>query len=206
MIKLDLKYWNNILRHKSPEEIMNWALSLSERRIVTTSFGTYSSAILNLISKKDNSTKVIWCDTRYNTNKTYEHAQNLIHCLKLNVKIYRPLQDKETIESMFGLPSIDDPKYNKFKEVIKLEPFRRAIKEHQPEVWFTNIRFGQTKHRNSKNILSYSKDGILKISPFYYWSDEELDTYLSKNDLPKNESYFDIAKVLSNRECGIHFQ
>ena len=127
---------NNFVQHTLYEVIR-----LSERRIVTTSFGTYSSAILNLISKKDHSTKVIWCDTRYNTNKTYEHAQNLIHCLKLNVKIYRPLQDKETIESMFGLPSIDDPKYNKFKEVIKLEPFRRAIKEHQPEVWFTNIRF-----------------------------------------------------------------
>jgi len=206
MEKLDLKYWNNILKHKSPEEIVDWALRVSEGRIVTTSFGTYSAAILNLTSKKDNIIKVIWCDTRYNTNITYEHAQNLIEKLKLNIKIYQPLLDKETIEAMFGLPSIDDPKYNKFKEVIKLEPFRRALKEHQPEVWFTNIRFGQTKHRNSKNILSYSKDGILKVSPFYYWSDDDLEYYLSSNNLPKNESYFDIAKVLSNRECGIHFQ
>ena len=49
-----------------------------------------------------------------------------------------------------------------------------------------------------------SNDGILKISPFYYWSDEELDDYLKKNNLPKNPDYFDPVKALQSRECGIH--
>jgi phosphoadenosine phosphosulfate reductase len=80
------------------------------------------------------------------------------------------------------------------------------LKEHQPDLWFTNIRVRQTELRNKKDILSYSKDGILKISPFYYWTDTDLDAYLVKNNLPKNHQYFDPIKALQNRECGIHLQ
>ena len=78
------------------------------------------------------------------------------------------------------------------------------MKEHQPDVWFTNIRKGQTAFRNSLDILSLSKDGILKVSPFYNWSDEQLEEYLRKNDLPNETKYFDPTKVLQNRECGLH--
>ncbi len=206
MIALDLEHLNKELRYKTPEEIVDWALKLSKKRIVTTSFGSYSSSILNLVSKKDKNINVLWCDTGYNTSETYEFAQSLIHKLKLNINIYKPLIGRPLINSNFGLPSIHNPKYDEFKEVVKLEPFRRAIQDHQPEIWFTNIRFGQTNYRNTKDILSYSKDGILKVSPFYHWTDKELDDYLKINELPKNENYFDITKVLNHRECGIHFQ
>lgn len=206
MKTLDLKYSNKILRHKTPEEIIDWALKLSNKRIVTTSFGTYSSAILNLMSKKDKDIPVIWCDTGYNTSETYEYALNLIHKFKLHINIYKPLFSKTVVDSTFGLPGIYDPKYDEFKEVVKLEPFRRALNDHQPEIWFTNIRFGQTDFRNLKDILSYSVEGILKISPFYYWSDKELDDYLKMNGLKRNNNYFDVTKVSRQLECGIHFQ
>jgi phosphoadenosine phosphosulfate reductase len=202
---LNLKYLNNKLRNKAPEEIMDWALKLSDKRIVTTSFGSYSSAILNLVSKKDKEIKVIWCDTGYNTKETYEYAYSLIHKLNINIRIYKPVLNQSKIYSTFGIPNLFDPKFDEFREVVKLEPFRRAIQEHQPEIWFTNISKGQTELRNTKNILSIGKDGILKVSPFYYWTDSDLDRYITLNNLPKNENYFDITKVLKHRECGIHF-
>lgn len=206
MKTLNLKYLNKKLRNKTPEEIVDWALKLSKKRMVTTSFGSYSSAILNLVSKKDNKINVVWCDTGYNTTETYEFAQDLIHKFKLNINIYKPLLSKTVIESSYGFPNTDDPKFNEFKDIVKLEPCRRALREHQPKIWFTNIRSGQTVFRDSIDILSYSKDGILKVSPFYHWSDQELDEYLKANNLPKNDNYFDVTKVLSHRECGIHYQ
>ena len=39
-----------------------------------------------------------------------------------------------------------------FTEIVKLEPFRRALKEHNPEIWFTNIRVRQTQYRNYQDI------------------------------------------------------
>jgi phosphoadenosine phosphosulfate reductase len=76
--------------------------------------------------------------------------------------------------------------------------------EHRPDVWFTNLRKGQTAFRDSIDILSYSADGVLKVSPFYNWSDEEMDKYLEKNNLGNETKYFDPTKVLGNRECGLH--
>ena len=82
--------------------------------------------------------------------------------------------------------------------------YLHAMKEHEPDVWFTNIRKGQTSFRDSIGILSYAADGTLKVSPFYNFSDEELDSYLEAHQLPNEFKYFDPTKVLSNRECGLH--
>ena len=204
MLKIDIEAENKRLRKKTPIEIIEWAISLSEKRVVTTSFGTYSAVLLSTINQMDKKMNVLWCDTGYNNHQTYKHANSLIEDYKLNISIYTPKQTRGYIDVTLGLPTVDDPKHEDFTELVKLEPFRRALEEHQPEVWFTNIRVRQTELRDSKDILSYSNDGILKVSPFYYWSDEELDDYLKKNNLPKNPDYFDPVKALQSRECGIH--
>lgn len=204
MLKIDIEAENKRLRKKTPIEIIEWAISLSEKRVVTTSFGTYSAVLLSTINRMDKKMNVLWCDTGYNNHQTYKHANSLIEDYKLNISIYTPKQTRGYIDVTLGLPTVDDPKHEYFTELVKLEPFRRALEEHQPEVWFTNIRVRQTELRDSKDILSYSNDGILKVSPFYYWSDEELDDYLKKNNLPKNPDYFDPVKALQSRECGIH--
>ena len=206
MIAIDIDIWNKKLKDKSPIEIAQWALELSENRIVTTSFGVYSSVLLSTMSQLDNDIRVVWCDTLYNQPSTYEHAANLIDEYDLNIRKYKSLQTKAEIDSTIGLPNLEDDNHDEFSEVVKLEPFRRALKEENPDIWFTNIRIRQTEFRDKKDILSYSKEGILKVSPFYYWSDKDLDQYIQDNELAKNADYFDPIKALLNRECGIHFQ
>ena len=202
----DIEFWNKELKNKTPDQIIDWALTLTDERIVTTSFGIYSEVLLSTFFRKDKNIDVIWCDTGYNIQETYDHAINVINKYKLNVHTYVPLKSREYLDVTLGLPEVTDPKHAEFTEIVKLEPFRRALAEHKPKVWFTNIRVRQTELRSKKDILSYSKDGILKISPFYYWTDEDLDRYIEENKLNKNVNYFDVTKVLANRECGIHFQ
>ena len=208
MIKdsMELAFWNAKLKDKTPNEIIQWALTLTKNRLVTTSFGVYSSVLLSTISKHDNQIKVIWCDTLYNTSSTYQHAHQLIQEYNLNIHQYQPLLSKEEIDATIGLPSVEDYGHVQFSEVVKLEPFRRALEEHRPKLWFTNIRVRQTELRNKKDVLSFSKNGILKVSPFYYWTDDDLDHYIIANGLSKNVDYFDPIKALHNRECGIHLQ
>lgn len=203
---LNIEFWNKELKNRPPEEIINWALQLSDKRILTTSFGKYSAVLLSTFFKLDKDIKVIWCDTGYNIPETYNHALELREKFQLNIYPYVPKQTKAFIDLTLGFPDVFNPKHKEFTEIVKLEPFRRALSEHQPEVWFTNIRVRQTKLRESKDILSWSKNRILKVSPFYYWTDNDLDNYLNINNLPKNSTYFDPVKVLDNRECGIHLQ
>ena len=204
MLKINIEVLNKELRHKRPDDIIEWALGLTQKRIVTTSFGVHSAALLSTIHKKDKNIDVVWCDTRLNLSETYDHASYLINMFNLKINIYSPLTKKHDLIASRDIPHFGDSEHQEISEIYKLEPFRRALNEHQPELWFTNIRVRQTEYRDSKDILSYSKKGILKVSPFYYWSDADLDHLLIENELPKNDTYFDPIKGLIKRECGIH--
>lgn len=199
-----VRHLNQQLKGIPPEEIISWALDRSKRPVLTTNFRPYEVAILHAVTDIDRRVPVIWCDTGYNTPQTYRHAEELIVKLQLDIRLYVPKQTAAHRDAIMGIPDIDDPRHELFTEQVKLEPFRRAMSEHQPDVWFTNLRQGQTAHRDTLDILSLSKDGILKVSPFYYWSDSQLDVYLESRDLPNEHTYFDPTKVLENRECGLH--
>ena len=201
---IDLVTLNRQLKDKTPLEIVKTVLAFAKNPVVTTNFRPYESAILHLVTAMENKVKVIWCDTGYNTPQTYKHAETLINDLALNVHLYVPKQTVAHRNIVLGLPNIEDPNHKVFTEQVKLEPFRRAMDEHQPDVWFTNLRKGQTAFRDSIDIVSKSKDGVLKVSPFYNWSDEELNQYLEEYELPNEFTYFDPTKVESNRECGLH--
>ena len=187
-----------------PEEIISWAVKHGKTPVVTTNFRPYEVAILHAVSQVSQDIPVIWCDTGYNTPKTYKHAEELIERLRLNIKLYVPKQTSAHRDAVMGIPQIDDPRHAEFTKQVKLEPFARAMADFKPDVWFTNLRKGQTALRDSLDILSLSKDGVLKVSPFYHYSDTQLDSYLRKFDLPNEHNYFDPTKVLANRECGLH--
>ena len=201
---MELQKINASLRDKSPEEIVEWAIQQAKKPVVTTNFRPYESAILHLTTKVSPTLDVVWCDTGYNTSATYRHAKELIEKLNLNIHIYVPQQSVGYRNVVLGIPEVDTPEHKIFSDQVKLEPFQRAMKIHAPDVWFTNLRKGQTAFRDGIDIVSQGKDGILKVSPFYNFSDEELDLYLAKHQLPNENNYYDPTKVLENRECGIH--
>jgi phosphoadenosine phosphosulfate reductase len=204
IMSLNLEEINKKLQDKSPAEIISWAISFAKNPVITTNFRPYEVAILNAVTEVQKNVKVIWCDTGYNTDETYKHAEEIIKKLNLNIHLYTPKQTVAHRNVVLGVPSIEDPKHAIFTEQVKLEPFSRALKDHQPDVWFTNLRKGQTAFRNSIDVVSASKDGIIKVSPFYNWTDEQLNRYLIEKNLPNEFIYFDPTKVESNRECGLH--
>ncbi len=205
-VQNNLNLWNSFLREATPEEIITWALDLAKRPMLSTSFGNHSASLVHACAHQKPDILTVWCDTGYNTPQTYRFARQLIQKYQLNMAIYTPKQTTAYRDAIMGIPSIEDPAHEVFTEQVKLEPFRRALAEIQPDVWFTNIRESQTQFRAGQDILSISKEGILKVSPFYYWSDSKLATYLTVHELPNESRYFDPTKALDSRECGLHLK
>ena len=88
---------------------------------------------------------------------------------------------------------------------MKLEPFKRGMSEQAPDVWITALREVQNPNRAELDIVSQDDNfGTLKLSPLYYWSDQEMEAYLEEHDLPNEWDYFDPAKADEKRECGLH--
>lgn len=206
-MSLDLIKINKELRKETPKNIVKWASSQADKAIVTTNFRPYEATLIHACVNVFPSIPVIWCDSGYNTDATYKHAETLISDLSLNIFLYVPQQSAAHRNIvMGGIPDIDSDLHAIFTDQVKLEPFKRAIKEHQPNLWFTNLRKGQTQFRDTLDIVSQSGDGIIKVSPFFHWTDEDLDIYLKDHGLPNENDYYDPTKVHGNRECGLHTQ
>lgn len=195
---------NAALASGSPEDAIRWALQRGKRPVVTTNFRPYEVAILYAVAQQSPDIPVVWCDTGYNTAATYRHAEDLISRLRLNIQLYVPAQTAAHRDVVMGVPEIDTPEHATFTEQLKLEPFRRAMAEHRPDVWFTNLRRGQTALRDGLDVVSLGNDGVIKVSPFYRYTDVDLDAYLEERGLPNEERYYDPTKALANRECGLH--
>jgi len=202
--KLNLSEINGYLKAKTPEEIVQWALGFAEKPVVTTNFRPYEAVILHAVSRQKSDVIVVWCDTGYNTSATYRHALRTIEQLDLNVDLFVPRQTVAYRDVLMGIPEIDTAAHDEFTRQVKLEPFERAMAKHTPDVWFTNLRKEQTAFRSSLDIVSVSKNGVVKVSPFFYWSDDALNDYIRTHQLESEETYFDPTKALANRECGLH--
>jgi phosphoadenosine phosphosulfate reductase len=88
---------------------------------------------------------------------------------------------------------------------MKLEPFARGMRELAPTVWITALRKVQNPNRAGLDVVSQDGNfGALKVSPFFHFSDAELDAYLTQHALPNEWDYFDPAKADEKRECGLH--
>lgn len=198
---------NAQLKTKSTAEIITWALAQSEKAMVSTNFRPYEASILHACTQVKPSIDVVWCDTGYNTRDTYQCADKIIKQLQLNLHYYAPQQTAAYMEyKIGGIPLPEDESHAEFTQKVKLEPFKRALAAHDPAVWFTNLRKGQTAFRDSLDIVTQEANGCLKVSPFFYWTDAQLDDYMQTHQLPNEHNYFDPTKADEKRECGLHTQ
>lgn len=203
-----LALWNAELRQQSPLEIVRWAVAQAGgRAIVSTNFRPYEAAILHLAVEAQADMPVLWVDHGYNRPATYKHAEALRTRFKLNLKPFLPRVTAAHRDAIHGpIPTTEDEEgLKKFSAVMKLEPFQRGMKELAPAVWITALRKVQNPNRAGLDIVSLDENfGALKVSPLFYFSDTELDAYLTRHQLPNEWDYFDPAKADEKRECGLH--
>lgn len=203
---LDLDTVNANLRGASPGEVVRWALDLQRPTIATTSMGRNAAVMLHLVSEIDRDLPTIWVDTGYNLRDTYIVAERLIRDLQLNIHVYSPQMTSERRNAiMGGIPTVDEvERHQEFTRQVKLEPFDRALADFRPELWLTGIRREETEHRKTLDIVSMDARGIIKVAPLFYWSEEQVEDYMERQQLPSCRHYFDPTKVQDGRECGLH--
>ena len=202
---LDFEAINNQLEDATAQDIVEWALSIKGKTIVTTNFGPQEAVLLHMVSQLAPDTEVLWIDSGYNKVETYKFADNLTKKLGLNLTVYTPLVTAARRDAvMNGIPLIDEHSHGEFSDQFKLEPFKRAMNEINPDVWLTAVRREQTLVRQEMDIVSLGPNEVIKVSPLLDWTINDMKTYLNKYGLPDETFYFDPTKVESGRECGLH--
>jgi phosphoadenosine phosphosulfate reductase len=203
-----LTHSNAALRHKSPGEIVRWAIAQAGgRAVVSTNFRPYEAVLLHLCVQAQPDIPVLWVDHGYNRPATYKHAEQLRSLLNLNLKVCLPRISAAHRDAVWGpVPALgDEAGLKQFSALMKLEPFQRGMKELAPKVWITALRRVQSPNRAGLDIVSPDPNfGSLKVSPVFHWSDADMEAYLQEHNLPNEWDYFDPAKADEKRECGLH--
>jgi phosphoadenosine phosphosulfate reductase len=111
-------------------------------------------------------------------------------------------------------------------DLRKVEPLRRYLRGF--DAWMTAIRRDQSQTRTEIALRAWDESAqIVKVAPLADWTDDDVWTYVSANDVPVNTLHFDgypsigcthcTRRVLSGEnaragrwsgfdkvECGIH--
>ena len=202
---LDIDKTNELLADKTPQEIIQWAIEQNTNTLLSTTFGPFTSVIIDMATKIKSDIPVLWVDSGYNTKDTYQTAQQVIDDYKLNIQVYTPeISAARRDAIMNGIPAPDDELHEEFTRQVKLEPFQRAFAELKPDIWINGMRKEETEFRKSQNIITETAAGVVKVAPLFNWTELDLEEYLYENELPQVEDYFDPTKAFENRECGLH--
>jgi phosphoadenosine phosphosulfate reductase len=202
---MQLDALNHEYATRHPQDIIRHALSLPGKAVITTHFGPLEAVILHMTTQVAPDIQVIWVDHGYNTKATYRCAEEIIGRLQLKVDVFTPKVTAARQEAALGgIPNYTEATHAQFTENFKLEPFRRAMATHAPEIWLTALRKEQTEFRQSLDIFTRDAKGVLKVAPFFHWTEAQMRAWLSQHELPNEDSYYDPTKALENRECGLH--
>tara|TARA_B110000879_G_scaffold163717_1_gene211426 strand:- start:8146 stop:10137 length:1992 start_codon:yes stop_codon:yes gene_type:complete len=202
---LNLPRANHQLASSSAEEVVQWALGLGGKTLVTTNFGPQEAVLLHMVKQVAANTQVLWIDSGYNMPQTYAFAEQVIKQLELNLVVHTPTVSAARRDAvMGGIPSIDDAAHAEFTQQFKLAPFKRAMEELAPEVWLTALRREQSQLRQQMHTVAHGPNGTIKVSPLLDWSLQDMQAYLAKHGLPDETRYFDPTKAEAGRECGLH--
>jgi phosphoadenosine phosphosulfate reductase len=206
---------------------VRWSLqNLPGPFALSSSFGAQAAVSLHLVAEQDPNIPVILVDTGYLFPETYEFIETLRKQLKLNIKTFSGHQSVAEFEAQHGkLWEQGREGLDKYLEIRKVEPMRRALKELGIGTWFAGLRRSQAASRAALNPLEV-RDGRFKVHPIFDWSDRDVYLYLkahglsyhplwdkgyvsigdwhSTKSLSEVESAEELRFAGLKRECGIH--
>ena len=203
----DLIALNQRFRGGKPSEIMKFTVENAINPVIFTNFRPLAVAFLHLVTQPLKDIPVIWVDHGFNTPETYRHIERVVKHLNLNLQVYSPKMSAAHYTAVYGpIPPLDTPEHDRFSEIVKLEPFDRAMSELKPDVWLNGIRHDQNSHRKNLNAFTFGSHGTVRVAPMFHISELDVEAYVYEHDLPDNSDYFDPTKGEEHRECGLMLQ
>jgi len=174
--------------------------------VLSTSFGVQSAVMLHLVTTQNPAIPVIFIDTGYLFPATYTFAQALTERLQLNLKTYVPQQTAAQQEALNGkLWEQGVAGLERYNRINKVEPMNRAITELGATAWLSGLRRTQSSTRQQRTFVE-QQNKILKIYPILDWSDRDIYTYLTENNLPYHplweQGYVSVGDWHSTKQLG----
>lgn len=184
-LALEVDRANVLFENLKPLQRVEWSLdNLPGAYIVSSSFGAQSAVMLHLLSEVAPNIPVVLTDTGYLFPETYQFIDLLTERLKLNLHVYNAPISAAWQEARFGKmweQGIDG--IEKYNQLNKVEPMKRALNDLKAKVWFAGLRRSQSDSRQNLAFVQH-KGAHVKVHPIADYSNKMLHNYMQKHDLP----------------------
>ncbi|MCP4979784.1 MAG: phosphoadenylyl-sulfate reductase [Gammaproteobacteria bacterium] len=181
----DLAGNNQLLKSMTAEARINWALQhLPGAPVVSSSFGIQSAVMLHLMNRLCPGIAVVLVDTGYLFAETYRFIDQLEKRLDLNLKVYSSQLSAAWHEARYGKLWLDGKSgIERYNEIHKVEPMRRALEDLAAGSWYAGLRRSQSSSRKPLPVLR-RQQGRFKIHPLVDWRNRDVHRYIVEHDLP----------------------
>ncbi len=177
---------NTSFRHRSAEDLLDWATARFGQQIVLTcSFGGASGMVLlDMIARIGCGTPVVFLDTDLLFPETYALRDELAVRLDLRfIRVHSGLS-LETQAAEYS-PALWSREPNLCCYLRKVEPLRRFLATQR--AWITGIRRDQTPARTNAGLVEWDHAyGLVKLNPLIDWRIEQVWAYIHAHHLPFN--------------------
>jgi phosphoadenosine phosphosulfate reductase len=223
----DLAGLNAALASRDAETRVEWVRRhLPGPHVISSSFGAQAAVMLHLVAR-DRAVPVVLIDTGHLFPETYRFVDELATRLDLDLRVYGPEQSPAWLEARYGrLWEQGVEGIERYNELHKVAPMRRALAELKARTWLSGLRRSQARSRASIEFVAW-REGRYEVRPIADWTDRDVWTYLKKHGLPYHplweKGYVSIGdrhttRTLAEadgdeeatrfnglkRECGIH--
>jgi phosphoadenosine phosphosulfate reductase len=180
----DLAAVNAALASRSAEARVEWALEhLPGAHVISSSFGAQAAVMLHLGTRLQR-LPIVLIDTGHLFPETYRFADELAQRLDLDLRVYGPERSAEWLEARHGrLWEQGVEGIERYNELHKIEPMRRALAELAAGTWYSGLRRSQSRSRAEVEFVS-TREGRYEVHPIADWTDRDVWVYLKKHGLP----------------------
>jgi phosphoadenosine phosphosulfate reductase len=167
--------------------VLKWAYQhyTDEELIYACSFGIEGIVLIDLISKVNESAKIVFLDTDVHFDETYELIDQVKKKYpRLRIEMKKPAITLEEQAKEFG-EELWTREPNKCCEIRKVIPLNEVLSG--TTAWLSGLRREQGETRKNTEFLNKdNKFKSVKICPLIHWTWKDVWRYAHKNQLPYN--------------------
>jgi len=174
----------------TPEQILpDFIINYMDKIALASSLGPEDQVLTDMILKINPNARIFMIDTGRLNQETYDVAVETMKRYSMHYEIYFPKNiDVEVMENLYGpnlfYDSIEMRKY--CCQIRKIEPFKRALKNH--DVWITGLRREQAVTRiNIDKIEWDDTNKLIKLNPLTEWTADMIWNYIKEHKVPYNK-------------------
>lgn len=181
----DLPQLQQDFEKANPQDILRWASeTYGDELAVVTSFQVTGIVTLHMLQDIAPQTKVFTLDTGLLFPETIDLMDQLEKDFNLNMTRVRPRQTVQQQARDYG-DRLWERNPDRCCHVRKTLPLRDALVGYS--AWITGLRRDQSEGRSTVQPIDFDKrNGMMKIAPFFNWTEEMVWTYIHAYELPYN--------------------